>query len=576
MIMDRNQRHARLSWLFVAAMLFLCAILGVLQYRWIDDASRAESARLRGSLQSSLIRLGTSFNSDLVNACAALLPRGYPPDAEVPESEYAAIYSHWKDSSQHDRLFSAIALARPNGSSFSLTRLDLDTAVFSPAPWPESWRPLQIHLETHFLKPGPGREERPQSKGPGGRFRSPDFDDGFLIEIPRRRGPQSEWLIFEVNPDYIRSRLLPELLSRHLGSSLADYQVEVVSRQNPSQVIYRSPNDSSPTIGESADASTLLFDVSWDQIFRRAAPPGLREMLRARPPSGDWGRWQLRVRHRSGSLDAVVAATRLRNLAVTAAILLLMLATIGALTLFTRRAQRLATLQMNFVAGVSHELRTPLTVIRTAAFNLRGKLAQNPAQVEKYGSLIQQESERLTAIVEQVLQFASNQSGPVRRHFEPLSAETLIDGSLAASHPSLEAARCVVEKDVQPDLPLILGDPVALKHAIQNLIANAAKYGASPGGWIGLSALSSTPDFVEIRVSDRGPGIPPDELSSIFDPFFRGQRPIQDQIHGTGLGLALVKDIAAAHGGSVSASSIPGQLTVFTLKLPIAANGTPA
>jgi two-component system sensor histidine kinase BaeS len=111
---------------------------------------------------------------------------------------------------------------------------------------------------------------------------------------------------------------------------------------------------------------------------------------------------------------------------------------------------------------------------------------------------------------------------------------------------------------------------------MQNLIVNAAKYGAANGGWIGLSALSASPGFVEIRVSDRGPGIPPDELASIFDPFFRGQRPVQDQIHGTGLGLALVKGIVDAHGGSVTASSVPGQLTVFALKLPIAANGTSA
>ncbi|MGB9610053.1 MAG: sensor histidine kinase, partial [Bryobacteraceae bacterium] len=115
------------------------------------------------------------------------------------------------------------------------------------------------------------------------------------------------------------------------------------------------------------------------------------------------GRLWLSARHRAGSLDAVVARTRQKNLAVTGAILLLMMAALAALIVSTRRAQRLAELQMDFVTGVSHELRTPLTVIRTAAYNLRGRLAQNPAMVEKYGALIQKESERLTQIVEQVL-----------------------------------------------------------------------------------------------------------------------------------------------------------------------------
>jgi signal transduction histidine kinase len=92
------------------------------------------------------------------------------------------------------------------------------------------------------------------------------------------------------------------------------------------------------------------------------------------------------VRHRAGSLETVVARLRWRNLAVTAGVLLLMMASVGALITYTRRAQKLANLQMDFVAGISHELRTPLKVIHTAAYNLRGKLAANPAQVERYGS----------------------------------------------------------------------------------------------------------------------------------------------------------------------------------------------
>lgn len=568
--MGRTQRHTRLSWFFVAAMLVLCATLGVLQYRWIDEASRAERERLRGSLQASLFRLGVGFNSDLANACSAMLPRGVPPEAEIPEHEYAALYKQWRDSAQHARLFSAIAIVRPAGESLSLRLLNLNTAAFSSAPWPAVWEPMRQYLETRLAlyREGP-RDGRAGGRGP----RPPEIEEGFLIELPRRgrfepgSRLQPEWLLFEVDSAYVRDSLLPELLSRHLGSSFTDYQVEVVSRQFPSRVVYSYPDTASAPIGRLADASIPLFDVSWDQIFRRNASPAMRDMMRIRPAPGPFGRWQLNVRHRSGSLEAVVARTRFRNLAVTAAILVLMFATVGALMLFTRRAQRLATLQMNFVAGVSHELRTPLTVIRTAAFNLRGKLAQNPAHVEKYGALIRHEAERLTAIVEDVLQFASRQSGRSRLNLEPLSAESLIESGLASCRPVLDASHCTLDQQIQSGLPPLLGDPVALQHALQNLLTNAAKYG---GNWIGLSALSTTPGWVEIRVSDRGPGISPDELASIFDPFFRGQRAIQDQVHGTGLGLALVKAIAEAHSGAVSAASDPGRLTTFTLRLPTA------
>ena len=98
-----------------------------------------------------------------------------------------------------------------------------------------------------------------------------------------------------------------------------------------------------------------------------------------------------------------------------------MMASVAALITYTRRAQRLADLQMDFVAGISHELRTPLTVIHTAAYNLRGKLAANPAQVERYGVLIQQESGRLKVLVEQVLRFSGATAGRVIQNPEPIS-----------------------------------------------------------------------------------------------------------------------------------------------------------
>src|SRR5439155_6515710 len=146
------------------------------------------------------------------------------------------------------------------------------------------------------------------------------------------------------------------------------------------------------------------------------------------PPamSPDRGRWLLSVRHRAGSLEALVAQTRRRNLAITGSILLLMLAAAGALIIFTRRAQRLAELQMEFIAGVSHELRTPLSVIRTAAHNLNGRVISNPAQVQRYGALIEEESEKLTDIVDRVLLFSNAKAGRVIRAREVVDADLLL------------------------------------------------------------------------------------------------------------------------------------------------------
>jgi signal transduction histidine kinase len=227
-------------------------------------------------------------------------------------------------------------------------------------------------------------------------------------------------------------------------------------------------------------------------------------------------------------------------------------------------------MQLNFVAGVSHELRTPLTVLHTAGYNLRGKLARDPGQVERYGALIQHESARLRDLVEQVLQFASGNAGGMVRDPEPMAVEGAVEAAIESAQPDIESARCVVEKRIEPGLPLILGDPVALKHAIQNVVGNAAKYG---NGWIGVFAshrAGRDGSVVEIRVADRGPGIPSDEQAHVFDPFFRGKRALQDQIHGTGLGLSLAKGIVEAHGGAIEVHSEPGRGTEFVVRLPAA------
>ena len=541
MNVEPNQRRAVLSWLFVGTLLVLCGVLGVLQYRWIGEVSLAARDRLHGSLQASLDRLSGDFNSEIATACRALVP------ASPSEAEFAARYQQWKRTARDGQIFGAIAIAQPQ-----LRRLNLETGAFDTTPWPAEWSAI--------------RERRRGPPGP------PPEDNGPAFELPLfgmpPRGTPSTSVIFELNLQYVREVMLPELIQRHLGS---DYQVEVVTRASPPSVIYQSDPDAPKRIAAAADASVGLFDVQFDQIFRPQGPSGRGGRGRgpSRGPGSDSGRWQMLVRHRSGSLEAVVAQARWRNLAVTAGVLLLMVASVAALVRFTRRAQKLAELQMDFVAGVSHELRTPLAVIHTAAYNLRGGVARNPAQVEQYGVLIQRESGRLKKMVEQVLQFSGAKAGWVIQKPEPLSVEAVIEAAIQES-------QCVVEKNIDPGLPPILGDPVAIRHALQNLIGNAAKYGMEGGNWIGVFASTTRdkePAMVEIRVADRGPGIPEDEQKHIFEPFFRGRRAVQDQIHGAGLGLNLAKKIVEAHGGSIRVKSEPMKGTEFIVRIPAAPAG---
>ena len=146
-----------------------------------------------------------------------------------------------------------------------------------------------------------------------------------------------------------------------------------------------------------------------------AAPPPSAAPGRSRAVGPFEGRWRVVAVHRAGSLEAAVAALRLRNLMLSSGILLLLTTAIGLIVVSARRAQTLARQQMEFVAAVSHELRTPVSVIGTAASNLADGIVADPARVRKYGETIQGESRRLAETVERVLQLAGIAAGSAAR-----------------------------------------------------------------------------------------------------------------------------------------------------------------
>ena len=579
MSVEKSRRHALLSWLFVVVLVGLCATLGVIQYRWIGEVSRAEHERLRASLQLSLQRVSADFRSEISAVPSALSPESPATDQAEREQQYASLYSRWQASSPYNGLVRNLAIAVRGASSLTLRILDPKQGIFTTAEWPSTW----VRMRDRLIARAYGDpSERMQS------FSYPTREELALIDLPqfpRRDGgppePRRElgWTIIELDVDYLRASLVPELLRRHLGDGATlNYHVEIVAREEPSNVIYESDPNHSKRATAQPDASIGLFDASFGPGGRgpdRGGPPRGSGFGKGPPPRGansDRNRWLLSAQHRTGSLEALVEQTRRRNLAITGGILLLMLAAVGAVIQFTRRTRNLADLQMEFVAGVSHELRTPLAVIRTAAHNLGGRVISNPNQVQRYGALIEEQSEKLTDIVDRVLLFANAREGRVIRSREVVGVDHLIDEAIGACSKILEESRCTVETMVEPELPPVLVDPAAFKHALLNLITNAAKYG-SEGGWIGIFASSSTDGkspMVEIRVADRGPGIPTREQGDIFDAFYRGKMAVADQIHGTGLGLSLVRRIVEAHGGTVTVNSEPEKGAEFVVRVPAA------
>jgi signal transduction histidine kinase len=299
--------------------------------------------------------------------------------------------------------------------------------------------------------------------------------------------------------------------------------------------------------------------------------PGARIIGRSAQLPGFDTRWVLMAKHRSGSLEAAVAAVRTRNLVVSSGILMLLTVVIGLIAVSARRSQELARQQMEFVAAVSHELRTPVSVIGAAAGNLADGVVGDPQRVRKYGETIQGEARRLGETVERVLQLAGIAAGHAAAAQTPISPAALVQESLHACRPEIDAAGVDVEAAIADDLPLVIGDVVALRSVLQNLITNAVKYGGA-ARWLRVSAVPGSefqlPGLVLFKVEDRGLGIDGTDKKHIFEPFYRGKDAVAQQIKGSGLGLNLVMRIVEAHGGKVSVTSEPGKGSTFTLALP--------
>ncbi len=237
-------------------------------------------------------------------------------------------------------------------------------------------------------------------------------------------------------------------------------------------------------------------------------------------------------------------------------------------------AIQLAKLQMEFVASVSHELRTPLAVMSSAADNIADGLIEEKDAVRRYGVILQKQSRSMRRLVDDILLFSSTEDQKNRYILQCLQVSQIIDSILHNTEGFVRAAGFVIERHIEPDLPLVLGDSLGISQCLENLIGNAVKYGGDQRQIVLRAFVASAENRhgreVRISVADRGIGIDPSEISRIFDPFYRSPSVNAAQIHGTGLGLSLAKRIAEAMGGRLSVVSELSVGSTFTLHLQIA------
>ena len=232
-----------------------------------------------------------------------------------------------------------------------------------------------------------------------------------------------------------------------------------------------------------------------------------------------------------------------------------------------RREVRAAALRSQFVASVSHELKTPLTAIRMFAETLLLRGSPDANMREEYLETIVNESERLTRLLNNVLDFSKIEQGTKRYRLTPHSLGTIARSAVAAMQYPLAQHGFELCVDIEDDIPLVAADPDAIQQAVLNLLSNAMKY-SGEGRRIDLHVKRDDGNAL-LSITDRGLGIPAGEQHRIFDKFYRVRGPEHDSIPGTGLGLTLVQHIANAHGGTVTVQSAPGDGSTFSLALPL-------
>jgi len=593
----------RLTLLTVALLLLLPA-LAVLQYRWVGQLSDAERERMQRNMRNAAAQFRDAFDGEIARAFIGLQVDGSVV-AEQAWDRYAERYAAWAATAAHPALVAHVYLIDGDEDIVRLRAWNSAERRFDPAPWDGPLGASRDYFEQELRARRAG-DAAHQFQVPRSMFDVPGSmfgrDDDSLVVAPLvtlRAGPQGVdarlplvpvfgYTVLHLDMRYVRERLLPDLVERHFSrTDGAGYRVAVIRAANPKQVVYRSSPEATVDPAR-ADASEMLFGAHGDAVMfltrgaaREAHERSLfvsvirdkgdaQPTIRGRLFDTAVGRWRVLLQHERGSLEAAVAGVRQRNLIVSFGILTLMGLSIALLALSSRRAQRLARQQMEFVAGVSHELRTPVAVIRSAAENLSHGVVGDPERVRRYGDAIQTEARRLGEMVERVLQFAGIDSGRAIAR-SPIAVRSLVDDAIAAAVAN--DGRVNVERHIAPDVPTVMGNRDALLSAVQNLIVNAIKYGGEDH-WIGVrvdAAKGRSPE-VRIIVEDHGRGVADADLPHIFEPFYRGADAVARQIQGSGLGLSLVRRIAEAHGGRVEVTSGSTGST-FTLRLPAGAEG---
>jgi signal transduction histidine kinase len=450
--------------------------------------------------------------------------------SEHPEYAYAFLYdkennlllSRVQPGRDHDREFCAHAQEAINMAT--------------------SWVPLEAPDMVARLRIMAEKDEEPVAFSGGWTLQRSYWNIAYFIpqDVPKDRVALG---VVAFDEDYLRKTFLPTMMKDVLTSKSAVLKADA----NPPVMM----------IHPSKDPTSWVTSGNWD-----GGKPEAEQTFKYVFPD-----LTLAIKYQ-GTTVADIGTRFLRyNYIVLAALSLLMIGGIWLTYRNVSREMNLARLKSDFVANVSHELRTPLALIRLYAETLElGRLTAKE-KYHEYFRIIREESERLTALINNILDFSRIDAGRKEYEFKETNLAELVHSTLDSYRFQIQQNGFAFEENISGDVPPVIVDREAIARSLLNLVNNALKY-SKDQKYIGVS-LYRLDSSVNLEVRDRGIGIPANEQEKIFEKFYRCGDPLVHTVKGSGLGLALVRHIARAHGGDVRVESAPEKGSKFTIALPL-------
>jgi two-component system, OmpR family, sensor histidine kinase SenX3 len=604
--------------LLLSGMVALLATAAFLQYRWTNEASAASEMRIGVELESLMMKWHADLYGEFSAICTAMQV-GADSGARDTWNDYLERYVEWNSVLPRESLPSVyrnpelvedVYIWDTNlGASPQLFRLNAEKEKIEAAEAPGRLKTLlnRLRANSSSLSTSLRVWQLPGAAGQSNAFHlsrpnPPEISMGWQFDesIPaivhpifqrdgrslNRQSPV-DWMVIVLDANALQQRILPGLAGRYFGGLEGlEYKVAVVAKGARPRTIYSSDPGFGNAAVEAADASLNIFGPSsergqdslsdmapshslqsteWHSFYGPVWFPVIRYEDGPNP-------WVLVVQHRADPLQEVIIRVRHQNLTMSALLLLLLALNMTLLTMAGIRAQKFTKMQMDFVASVSHELRTPLTAIFAAAENIKDGVIHDKSSLEDYGSMLMSQSRQLMDHVDRILVFASMRSGKDRYNMRPLHVSEVLERVRKNLAILIIEHGILIEEFVEPDLPCVIGDFLAVCGCLENLITNAIKYGGTDRR-IRIRAQRESKESGEqelaISIEDHGIGIHRSDLKRIFEPFYRAADVTRAQIPGTGLGLSVSKHLAEAMGGRLSVESEFGVGSVFTLYLPV-------